>query len=132
MPAPPRLLPTFTETRSTLQATPNSRIVAGSVECTAAEWPAPLMRSTARAALMPAAALGTRTSPRSGVSFSRASGSSGTTCSNSATSTFVLCGTWTPAFSANQVADLPTTAGSNRSWGKTRSRTSTACSASSR
>ena len=67
-------------------------IVRGSREWIAAECPAPPIRSIARAASIPRRASGTRTSPSSGKSFSRASGSSGTTSEKGATSTRVLGG----------------------------------------
>ena len=83
-PDAPRLAPELTLTRRTGTAAPYAMIVAGSPEWIAAEWPAPPMRNNARAAPIPRCAVGTRTKPSTGQSFSWASGSSGTTAENGA------------------------------------------------
>ena len=131
-PALPRLLPTLTATRSTSTAAPYSMITRGSALWMAAEWPRPDSRSTARAASMPRRAEGTRTRPSTGQSFSCASGSSGTTRSNGASSTRVLAGTRMPASAAIQVASRPTNRMSNRPSGNSRLATLSRCSGSSR
>ena len=120
-PALPRLLPTLTATRSTSTAAPYSMISCGSVLWMAAEWPRPDSRSTARAASIPRRAVGTRTRPSTGQSFSCASGSSGTTRSNGASRTRVRFGTRRPASAAIQLAALPTKRMSNRPPGNSSS-----------
>ncbi len=108
MPALPRLLPTLTATRRTSTAAPYAMTVAGSLLWIAAECPFPPSRSTARAASIPRSAVATVTRPSTGQSFSRASGSSGTTRLNGASSTLVVPGTRSPASAAIQVASWPT------------------------
>ena len=92
-------------------------IVAGSWLWIEAEWPRPVIRSTARAASMPRLASGTVTMPSTGQSFSRASGSSGTTRSNGASRILVPRGTRTPASAAILAASWPTNLISNRPAG---------------
>ena len=66
---------------------------------------------------MPRRASGTRTSPSSGNSFSRASGSSGTTSENGVTSTRVRGGTRIPDARASVSASLPINSGAIRPSG---------------
>ena len=89
-------------------------IVRGSLEWITAECPAPPIRTIARAASMPRRASATRMRPSTGNSFSRASGSSGTTRGNGAISTRVRGETRMSASRASVWASRPTR--SRRQW----------------